>query len=118
MYKKSKTQYLRKTIKRYQKANKSIIKHKEFNQRKRKVFTAKERQEIIRIYGAICYLCQRKIDLMSVWHIDHVKAFSKGGTDDIENLRPTHKVCNELKSAKDINLVRLNAAWEKRIANA
>jgi 5-methylcytosine-specific restriction endonuclease McrA len=84
--------------------------------RDRKIFTIKERKEIIKTHGSVCYLCQRNIDLSSLWHIDHIKPFSKSGSDDIENLRPTHKVCNELKGAKSINLVRLAAVWEKRNA--
>jgi 5-methylcytosine-specific restriction endonuclease McrA len=86
--------------------------------RERKVFSAQERRNIIKTYGSVCYLCQREINLRTLWHIDHVVPFSKGGSDDMENLRPTHKVCNELKGSKSIKLVRLNAAWDKRNQNA
>lgn len=64
--------------------------------RKRKVFTANERKVIWETYGSICYLCNIKI--YGEWHIDHVHPWSKGGSDKLENLRPTHSWCNETKS--------------------
>lgn len=75
--------------------------------RKRKIFTPLERYEIIKTYGSVCYLCQKEIDLRKLWHIDHVIPFSKGGSDNIGNLRPTHIKCNELKGSKVISLSRL-----------
>ena len=82
--------------------------------RERKLFSPSERKEVIKTYGTICYLCQREIDLSNLWHIDHVKPFSKYGSDNIENLRPTHVTCNQRKGAKNINLIKLAQAQEKR----
>lgn len=78
--------------------------------RERKIFTSIERYEVIKAYGPTCYLCLEEIDLKKPWHIDHLIPFSKGGSDIIENLRPTHKKCNELKGSKVINLSRLEKA--------
>jgi 5-methylcytosine-specific restriction endonuclease McrA len=64
--------------------------------RKRKIFTASERKLIWETYGNICYLCNCAI--YADWHIDHVHPWSKGGSDELANLRPTHPWCNETKS--------------------
>lgn len=55
---------------------------------------------LIRIYGRVCWLCGRPIPEVpwpDPWSFtrDHVVPRSKGGTGDIKNLRPAHKVCNE-----------------------
>lgn len=81
--------------------------------RERKLFTAVERYEIIKTYGDTCYLCLKKIDLTKLWHIDHIRPFSKGGSDKLENLRPTHKRCNELKNDKILEIAKLNKTLEK-----
>ena len=63
-----------------------------------------EDQVIIK-YGSICYICNKEIDLLSKrqsngdgWqmglHIDHLIPLSKGGPDTLENVRPTHAICN------------------------
>lgn len=69
-------------------------------------------EKIIEIYGFICYLCNEKIDLTAPrnhgksngWekglHLDHVIPLSKGGTDTIDNVKPTHAICNLRKHDK------------------
>jgi 5-methylcytosine-specific restriction endonuclease McrA len=75
-------------------ANKIILKH-----------------EILEAYGDVCYLCNCKIDLtisgkpgLPGWqlglHIDHVIPVSQGGPTVLENLRPTHGVCNLRRKKK------------------
>ena len=50
------------------------------------------RQQVVDYYGVVCWLCGGTItDTVSV---DHVIPRSKGGSDDIDNLRPAHKTCN------------------------
>jgi 5-methylcytosine-specific restriction endonuclease McrA len=68
--------------------------------------------QIIDTYGIKCYLCENNIDLSLPrrtgkfgWenglHIDHVVAISNGGTDTIDNVRPSHGICNlKKRSAK------------------
>jgi len=68
--------------------------------------------EIVEKYGSICHICNEEIDLKAPrhprykegWekglHLDHVIALSKGGTDLIENIRPTHVLCNIKKGTK------------------
>jgi 5-methylcytosine-specific restriction endonuclease McrA len=66
--------------------------------------------QVIASYGDVCYLCGLGIDLLAPrkcgidgWenglHIDHVLPISKGGADALENVRPTHGLCNLKKYA-------------------
>jgi 5-methylcytosine-specific restriction endonuclease McrA len=69
-------------------------------------------QEVLDLYGTICYLCKEEIDLEAPrrvgwgagWqrglHFDHVIPVSKGGADAIDNVRPAHAYCNLTKSNK------------------
>jgi 5-methylcytosine-specific restriction endonuclease McrA len=68
-------------------------------------------QEVLSKYGEICYLCNFKIDLSAGrsigsknWqnglHIDHFIPISLGGPDTLENVRPTHGLCNIKKHKK------------------
>lgn len=36
------------------------------------------------------------------FHVDHLVPLSKGGSDTLENVRPTHAVCNLRKNAKEL----------------
>jgi len=62
-------------------------------------------EQILSTYGNLCYLCNDEIDMTAPrnctgenWerglHLDHVVPVSKGGADTIENVRPTHALCN------------------------
>lgn len=61
--------------------------------------------QVLEEYGQICYLCEVEIDLslprkigVAGWefglHLDHVTPISKGGPDCLENVAPTHAICN------------------------
>lgn len=69
-------------------------------------------QMVIDIYGTICYLCKEQIDMdaprsttASGWemglHIDHMTSIKNGGPDTLENVRPTHGICNIRKGGKN-----------------
>jgi len=72
-------------------------------------------EEVLKIYGNVCYLCQKPIDLDAPRRIydgeglglqlDHVLPISKGGKEDIFNIRPTHSICNLLKKDKPLMTV-------------
>jgi hypothetical protein len=47
--------------------------------------------------GGICPLCSQPLDVESL-QIDHIIPTSAGGGDNIENLQPTHRRCNNRKS--------------------
>lgn len=62
-------------------------------------------EQVLEEYGQVCYLCELEIDLtlprkigVAGWenglHLDHVTPISKGGPDCLENVAPTHAICN------------------------
>ena len=66
-------------------------------------------QDVLDKYGIVCYLCSEQIDMQAPrkvgkigWerglHVDHVVSISNGGSDTIDNVRPTHALCNLKKS--------------------
>lgn len=69
--------------------------------------------QVIDLYGTVCYLCDQQIDLQAArrvgkegWelglHIDHVVPIVSGGPDTLENVRPTHALCNLRKNSTSI----------------
>lgn len=68
--------------------------------------------QIVLTYGLTCYLCKKEIDLKLPrtsrygLTIDHVVPLTKGGKDILENLRPTHWICNIQKSNKSLEEYR------------
>lgn len=65
--------------------------------------------DIIELYGTSCHLCGFAIDMKAPrqsgkpgWqnglHIDHVVPVSRGGKNTIENVRPSHGLCNLKKN--------------------
>jgi 5-methylcytosine-specific restriction endonuclease McrA len=99
-------------------------KHKKEIQERSRVFARRRRvlkklngyedyteNQVLVAYGETCYLCDNPIDLSAPrsthiegWqkglHIDHVTPISKGGSDTLENVRPTHAICNTKKGSK------------------
>lgn len=59
-------------------------------------------------YGTRCYVCGKPIDMTlrypSKWSatVEHVRPRSKGGTDELTNLRLSHFHCNSSRGAKAI----------------
>ena len=110
---------IRARIKKYQKNNPEAIRLL-----KRKVKIARRARlkgvkvekytltEVLNTYGLTCYLCNKVIDLTAPrnctgnnWekglHIDHVVDIQHGGEDTLENVKPTHAICNIQKSKKN-----------------
>ena len=62
--------------------------------------------EVVRVYGNNCAICNEPIDLTLKrtssrgLTVDHWIPLSKGGSDDMSNLRPAHWNCNRKKSDK------------------
>jgi len=61
--------------------------------------------QVLKLYGTNCYLCNISIDLNATrligkpgWqyglHIEHVIDLALGGPDTLKNVRPSHAVCN------------------------
>lgn len=66
----------------------------------------RQRQRIIERDGVNCWLCEAPVDFTADPHndwapeIDHILPYSRGGSDDIENLKLAHRSCNITKSDK------------------
>lgn len=67
-------------------------------------------QQVLEAYGTDCHICDGPIDLDAPrgtgklgWEmglqIDHVIPLSKGGPDVMDNVRPAHGYCNNVKNA-------------------
>lgn len=63
-------------------------------------------EQILATYGSNCYLCQQDIDLSLPRTskrgatVDHITPLSRGGQDELDNLRLVHWDCNRAKSNK------------------
>ena len=57
---------------------------------------AKLRAAVIDAYGTECSICHRLIDLGRAWPDPECL----GGSNNLANLRPAHKRCNEAKGAR------------------
>ena len=78
-------------------------------QKKNNGHTPYTNQQVFDAYGTDCHICKTPIDLNAPrqayigngWefglHFDHVIPLSKGGSDTLENIRPSHAVCNMRK---------------------
>lgn len=64
--------------------------------------------QVLNLYGTNCYSCHEPIDLSAPrgtrfngWekglHIDHLISIADGGPDTLENVRPSHGLCNLIK---------------------
>jgi 5-methylcytosine-specific restriction endonuclease McrA len=79
------------------------------NRRRRASITTDYNElQVIATYGVNCYLFDLEIDFRAPrkcgvpgWehglHIDHLVPVSRGGSDTLENVRPTHGLCNLVK---------------------
>lgn len=61
----------------------------------------RKRRQVLEVYGNICWLCKQPIPGLP--SADHVLPRSKGGTDDIENLRPACLKCNTKRGTKPLS---------------
>ena len=66
--------------------------------------------QVLVTYGKNCHICNSLIDLKASrrvgvgdWflglHIDHLTPIAKGGADTLENVRPSHAICNLKKGS-------------------
>lgn len=69
-------------------------------------------EQVLKTYGTNCNICSLPVDLKAArqcglpgWenglHIDHLIPISKNGPDTLENVRPTHGLCNITKNNKE-----------------
>ena len=60
----------------------------------------KQRELIKNKFGGKCAYCG--IHLVKGWNVDHIKPQVLGGTNDLENLNPSCKYCNNYKCHTDL----------------
>lgn len=65
----------------------------------RKNINKQLREQILKKYGYKCVKCNSKEELT----IDHIKPYSKGGDENLNNLQPLCKSCNSVKGIKTID---------------
>lgn len=56
--------------------------------------------------GYLCHLCLKEILSDADYHADHVIPRSKGGDNSLENLMPSHKLCNMQRGDRSIEYFR------------
>ena len=65
-----------------------------------KLSKSKIRAIVFGMYGGKCAYCG--IDLVKGWNVDHIKPQIFGGTNDLDNLNPSCKDCNNYKCHTDL----------------
>jgi 5-methylcytosine-specific restriction endonuclease McrA len=74
--------------------------------------------DVLRMWGIACHLCGEVVDLEAPrhvlakendgWqrglHLDHVIPLSQGGPDIVENVKPSHAVCNLSRSREVVDM--------------
>lgn len=72
----------------------------------------------LKAMGLPCHLCGREIDPdLPPTHrlsftVDHALPVSRGGTDEVSNLRPSHRACNSAKRDRlGIKLTGASRRW-------
>lgn len=98
----------------WRKATPELSRQNVYKRRARKHAVASEpytTQQILDLYGTDCHICKEPIDLNAPrtgrskgyergLHLDHVIPLVKGGTDLMENVKPSHALCNIQKNSK------------------
>jgi 5-methylcytosine-specific restriction endonuclease McrA len=98
----------------YSKSHPEIDRNK--NRRKRAIkkqngFERYTESQVLELYGNKCYLCNIPIDMNASrkcgdpgWeqglHIEHYIDIALGGPDTLENVRPSHAICNLTKNPR------------------
>ena len=99
----------------YKENNKGAVAIIEAKRRALKMELAHEKysiEDILTKWGTDCHLCSQPIDLSAErrvgrngWkmglHLDHVISLSNGGSDTIDNVKPSHGACNIKKNNSD-----------------
>jgi hypothetical protein len=67
------------------------------------------RNQMVALYGRSCWLCGRGIADGDIISIDHVRPLSKGGSNKIHNLRPSHVRCNQKRGCNGVPTLLLTA---------
>jgi len=66
--------------------------------KRRKVFSKEQRAIILKRTDYRCYSCGLKMSLEDDWWVEHILPHSHDGSNDIENLLPSCRLCNSARS--------------------
>ena len=64
-----------------------------------------DRQKVYDKYNGHCAYCGKPISIKDM-QVDHILPKRNGGTDDIDNLNPSCRLCNHYKRAADTETFR------------
>ena len=67
---------------------------------KRRSISGKERLAIFNRDGGICHMCRTVIQVGQPWEVSHDIPLELGGADHGDNLKPAHKACHAVTTAK------------------
>lgn len=62
---------------------------------KRRSLSKIERKQVLKKTDGKCHICGGGID--DYWEADHVLAHSGGGTNEVDNYLPAHRMCNNYR---------------------
>ena len=81
----------------------------------RKPLTPTQRLKLFEAHKGICVLCSKEIRAGEKWIDEHSRPLALGGTNDLENRRPVHVACAEIKTPQDLAQIA-KAKRQKRAA--
>ena len=70
--------------------------------KKRAHYSASVKMRLWQNLSHVCHVCHKRITDFDAAELDHVRAYSKGGS----NVRWTHRSCNRIKSSKSLSEAR------------
>ncbi len=68
----------------------------------RKPLTPTQRLKLFETHKGICVLCTKEIKSGEKWIDEHIRPLALGGTNDLNNRRPVHVACAEIKTPQDL----------------
>ncbi|WP_439621298.1 HNH endonuclease [Gemmata sp.] len=74
--------------------------------RRRKVWSRSHREEILRSTAGRCYSCGLAMDISDDWWVEHIIPHSLGGSDNTDNLLPSCRLCNFVRSNHSPDYIR------------
>ena len=78
--------------------------------------TQLQRAKLLETHNGICYRCNLPIDKSRKWIDEHVKALGLGGSNDLDNRRPVHWECAEIKTLTE-DMPAINKAKAQKAAS-
>ena len=71
----------------------------------RKPLTPTQRLKLFEAHKGICVLCSKEIKSGEKWVDEHIRPLALGGSNDLENRRPVHVACANIKTPQDLSQI-------------